>query len=646
MKKRKRYFFVFFLLIIENAQAKLLDSITIPEVNIIAIRENYFATQNSNYKIDSFQTHFYGQNSIADVLQYFTPIQINTNGLGGISTLSVRGTGDDQTSVFWNGIKINSVTLGSIDVSLIPTAAANKISVITNASGTTLGSGTFGGAILLNNEPDFRKKTEVGIRQDFSSFKNFKSSITIATGNNKIQFSSASFYQTMKNNFPFYDYYKIDTPLVNTLHNATKQWATVNTFHIKLKKQQQINFGNFTLKKQHEIPAIMGSYQQVRAYQNDFSTKTFFQYQKIFSNAQLYVRSGYVYDFMFYNDSLSNIKTAYYTHQLQNSINYRHYFKHSITLDGGLDYTMEYAKTVAYSNKYCRNRGAVFLGAKYSWKNITINATIRQEFLKSKYIRPQFSTMFTYIHKNNYFTTSISYADKFRLPDFNDLYWIPGGNKNLLPENGFTLEYTFNLQPILKTKIYKLNFINTVYYSEIKNNIVWSPILSGLYSPQNLKKTKHYGIESTLRNIFLFNDKTNLQIAVNYNFNRAIIVNDATNTALNGNYIRYKPQHTLKANFIFDATYFNLGANVLYVSKRFSDDENIKVFALKPYVLTDLFIAFKGAYKNVNAEFAFIINNLTNTKYESLRSYAQPLRNYTISILLNYKSTKNEQKQH
>ena len=76
----------------------------------------------------------------------------------------------------------------------------------------------------------------------------------------------------------------------------------------------------------------------------------------------------------------------------------------------------------------------------------------------------------------------------------------------------------------------------------------------------------------------------------------------------------------------------------MYTGQRFADDENIKVFQLKPYSLIDLFIAFKGEYKNVHAEFGFKVNNLLNTQYESLRSYAQPLRNYTITIILNYKS--------
>jgi vitamin B12 transporter len=179
---------------------------------------------------------------------------------------------------------------------------------------------------------------------------------------------------------------------------------------------------------------------------------------------------------------------------------------------------------------------------------------------------------------------------------------------------------------------------NAVYYSIINNNIVWSPIVSGLYSPQNIKKTRHYGLESKIENTILWNKTNAFKFSINYNYNHSTIVNDETNRSLNGNFIRYKPQHTIKSYFIFEDKYFNIGLNYLYVGQRFTDDENIKVFQLKPYSLVDLFIAFKGNFKKANAEFGFKINNLFNTKYESLRSYAQPLRNYNITLLINYKS--------
>ncbi|MFN8284110.1 MAG: TonB-dependent receptor [Chitinophagales bacterium] len=641
MKIKLVHFVTLFVLVqIEFANTLIADTIpvSIDEVIVNATRENFYSTSNYNYKVDSFQIHYYGQNSIADVLQNFTPTQINSYGLGGISTISLRGTADDQTSVFWNGLKINSLTLGTTDISLIPTNAANSIQVVTNSSSAVLGSGNFGGAILLNNDPVFKKQIDFSLRQDFYSFKNYRTHFSAHIGNEKVQFSSSSFYQTAKNNFPFFDKYKFDNPISINENNETKQWATIHQLNIKLRKNQQLDFGNYTLQKHHNIPALMGSYQSSQKYQNDFTTKVFAKYQRIFSQSQFYFRVGYIYDYILYHDSLNKIYAPYFSHQIQNSANYRYYFKHAVVVDAGIDYNINIAKVEEYKTKILSQRGAAFVGAKYSIKNVVFNATVRQEISKGKYIRPQFGISISYQDNKGIFSTSLSYADKFRYADFNDLYWQPGGNKNLKPENGFGVEYNFNVQPLKKTSKYQLVLSNSVYYSIINNNIVWSPIVSGLYSPQNVKKTRHYGVESKLENNIKWNSTNTFKFSLNYNYNHSTILRDETNSELNGHFIRYKLQHSIKSYLIFEDKYFSIGANYLYVGQRFTDDENIKVFQLKPYNLIDLFIAYKGNYKTVHAEFAFKVNNLLNTSYESLRSYAQPLRNYTISIIINYKS--------
>ena len=125
MKNKKTYNLIVFLLLQAISTADLFaDTIPIPEILIQTTRENFFSTSNYNYNVDDLQLKHNGLNSIGEVLSKFTPAQINTYGLGGISTISLRGTADDQTSVFWNGIKINSLTLGSTDISLIPINAA------------------------------------------------------------------------------------------------------------------------------------------------------------------------------------------------------------------------------------------------------------------------------------------------------------------------------------------------------------------------------------------------------------------------------------------------------------------------------------------------------------------------------------------
>ena len=178
----------------------------------------------------------------------------------------------------------------------------------------------------------------------------------------------------------------------------------------------------------------------------------------------------------------------------------------------------------------------------------------------------------------------------------------------------------------------------SAYYSAIYNNIVWVPESSGLYSPQNIKKTRHYGVETRWEHTITWNSTNAFRFSVNYNYNRAVIAEDASNTGLNGNNIRYKPIHSIKSYVVFEDKYFTMGMNYLYVGKRFSDDENSKVFQLKAYSLLDMFVSAKLPAKNIDAECIIKINNITNVRYENLRSYAQPLRNYVFSLMITYKS--------
>jgi vitamin B12 transporter len=622
----------------ESAQTIFADTIPIPEITITSSRENFYSEANLNYSADSNQRSYFGLNSIGDVLQRFTPAQISSYGVGGISTISIRGTADDQTNVLWNGIRINSATLGTMDISLIPVHAASSVQVVTNASGAVLGNGNFGGSILLNTIPVFEKHFSLSVRQDISSFSDYRTNLSWSVGTKKVYFSSASFFQDAQNNFTFVDRYKPDNPLETIQHNETRQWASVHQLNIKLPRSQFLEAGNFTLQKHHNIPAIMGGYQNSKKYQDDFSTKSYVKYQKVFNQSQFYIRSGYVYDYMLYDDSLSRISAPYYVHQLQQSANYRHFLKHGFVLDAGLDYHVDLADVQTYADRIVQHRGALFSGVNYTLKQLKVSATVRQEISGKKYIRPQFGLVVSYTEHKNRVNMSLSYADKFRYPDLNDLYWQPGGNVDLKPENGFTAEYNLLVQSQFQHSMYGISFLNSVYYTSIRNTIVWTPLNSGLYSPQNIKQTAHYGHESTLKQVLRWNATNAFSVSVNYNFNRAVIVKDAGNAELEGNFIRYKPQHSIKAFMLFEDRFFNFGCNYTYVGHRYTDDENISVFSLPAHSLLDMFLSFKGSFKSADAEIVFKVNNLLNTSYEVVRSYAQPLRNYNLSFIFNLKT--------
>lgn len=637
MKTKQAILFILFAIgqYYISAQDRI-DSVTIDNVIIRSDKENFISNNNTNYQIDSTITKYYTQYSIADLLQYFTPALITQNGNAGVASINIRGTADDQTSIFWNGIKLNSLSLGSADISLIPINIAQQIEVTTNAASSAFGSGNFGAAILLNSPANFKKATEVSLRQTFASYKNFKTDFSFIKSTNRIYFSSSSSFQQAKNDFMFYDRYKINNPLVRQQNNKYRQWTTANDIHIKLKKQQLLSIGNFSYGKYYQIPSIMGSYELSNKFQEDFGTKSFINYSKLFKTSKLSSSTSHAYSFLLYNDSSTSLISKYRTNQLNQNINYFHTFNSYFSIDLGTDYTFNFANIDAYKQRIAQHRFAMYGGAKFSIQRFNLKASLRQEIINNQYIRPQFFVVADYSNKTKSIKTTLSYSDKFRYPDLNDLYWIPGGNKNLSPENGFTTEWQ-NDFILLKGK-HQLQYVNTLYFMRINNNITWIPSTSGYYSPKNIKKTQHYGFENSLQYTINFNQKGLLKIATNYNYNHSSILEDESNASLKGNFIRYKPQHTFKNYIFYNYKYIDFGFNHLWISKRFTDDENLEVFALKPYSIIDTWLAVKFSKSNYNLSLVFKVNNLLNTSYESVKSYAQALRNYQLSIIFNFKT--------
>ena len=625
-----------------NVAQQTLDSVQ--HLDSVTVYDSYKRSINTfthSYLINNTQKQFAAQNTIEDILQTTTPVQINSYGVGNSASISIRGANDDHTNIFWNGLKLNSLTLGGTDISLLPMEAGDVIRVETNGN-------SFGGNINIQSKPDWNTKYKVGFRSDVNSFDNYRNTVSIVFGNRKIQYQGTGFYHQAKNNFVYVDKYKFNEPTDTISHNELKSYATINTLHFQLKKQQRISFGNWYQFKDKNIPNIMGLNNISSKNQLDKSVKSFFNWNKSnHSKYELDFNVSHVYDELYYTDKLSPsdtflfINSFYKTHRIANSFTSKNYFKYNLNLFSGYTYNILYADVREYAKKAIDHVGEVFSVLEYNYKNKMLTAfKITQPFASFKFIRPQFAAYLSYKIPSEKYEVQVSYTDKYRFPDLNDRYWNLVGNKDLKPETGFTAELSNKLS-LTNTQRSKLTGNLSVYYTKIKNNIIWTPINAVLWSPKNLKTTQLYGMESQFNYTF---NHTNLFVLVNtiYNFNRAQIIEDENNEDIKGNYLRYKPQHTFKTNVYIEQKYIGIGANYVYTSERFTDEENFDFFALKPYHLLDAFITFKGNIKEQHyLQFIFKINNITNTSYESIRSYAQPLRNYSISFIYNFSKHQN-----
>src|SRR5690242_16953941 len=85
-----------------------------------------------------------GVGNLSDKLSTAVPLYLKSYGNNQLSTISIRGTTASQTAVLWNGININSPTLGQSDLALLPLYLFDELSIRYGGSSALYGSDAIG----------------------------------------------------------------------------------------------------------------------------------------------------------------------------------------------------------------------------------------------------------------------------------------------------------------------------------------------------------------------------------------------------------------------------------------------------------------------------------------------------------------------
>ncbi len=620
------------------AQDSIKIEHSISEIKIYGERISLFNIDEkqdySKKKLNTFSSY-----DVGDILSNTSSATIASyGGVGGGSGISIRGSLNSHTAVLWNGFNINSLSLGEMDMSTLPVEAIDEIAVVSNGSATLFGSGTFGGAILMENKADWKQKAMIAYTLNSGSFKNQKHSVEFRFGNKGIQYSLKSFYQSAKNDFKYDDIYKVNVPETQQKNNALKNGGIIQNIHIKTTKGHFLELGNWYQKKRKEIPKLMGSFGESNQLQNDKAIRSYIQWHQVYKSGKILAKSAYIYEYFRYtdkanaNDSILSIDSKIELFKSLTQVNYSHYFNTVFQGNIGAEFNALKTDNNNYATTEVENLGSLYIDGKATFSKTIITANARQDIDKLKMIRPLFSVGISHPLLNDQLRLNFSYADKYKKPSFNDRYWkgaFAEGNPNLIPEKGWGVEYGIEGVFSSQNNKHKIGFMTDFYYTKIKDGIIWTPDNRGIWSPKNLKKISLRGIENSLTHITYFKSNITLTNEIKYHFNNS--QNDET-----GKSLIYRPKHQFRTLNTIEHTYFLLAVNWVLNSTRYTDESENESFALPYYQLLNIHLKGKYTIKNTLLELGLEVKNLTNTAYEIRRAYAQPGRAYYINFKINY----------
>jgi outer membrane cobalamin receptor len=608
--------------------------------------------------------------SLSDVLSQNTTVFIKDHGRGALATASFRGTAPSHTQVYWNGLSINSPMLGMTDFSLIPSFIIDDIELEHGSASLSSGSGGLGGSIVIQNLPGWDNRLSWRYYQGIGSYSTFDQFFQLNAGTRKFQSKSRLYYTYSKNDYEYVNKSIMEQPLVKNENAAYSKKGVVQEFYFRPGMKDVVSLKAWGQIADRSLPSVMsyeGNDQSNLNNQLDSMLTIVADWNNYGGKIKLSARSGI--DYKQTNYQLRNyISGVGMIPAINSSSNAFSWYNH-LGLESEKDKQLEWKTNVDFIHYNVHTHESVkktgydkirndlsFFGGMYyqatKWLNMSF--TLRDDNIAGRF-SPLMYTVGASISPfdGNKLLFKTNFSRNFHNPSLNDLYWQPGGNPNLLPEESYTGE--FSVEYYIDKEDFKLEQVITPYYSDIDNWIIWLPSFQGYWQPFNLKKVKSYGVEYHIKIVRKIGN-VDLEVYGNYaltkslNFGEKLFLGDGSF----GKQLPFIPVHS--GNVLFSAIWkgyylrfqntsysarYTLNSNDIGLS---DDSEEIgssvstsRMNWYYPYFMNNLTMGKDFKLKKYLLGIDFKINNLFNEKYRSVLGRYMPGRNYELMIKISYK---------
>ena len=636
------------------------DTLKIEEVQVSAKRpiEDIAVVRT---QIDTSLIRATESESLSELLSESTSVFVKSAGRGALSSVSFRGTSASHTDVLWNGMSVKSPMLGEVDFSLIPMFFIDDISLLHGGSSIQSGSGALGGSIQINNKPDWNNRLSLKFKQGLGSFTTINDYLQVTIGNKKIQSKSRLFYNSSKNDFEFTNKNIADIdpqtgayiyPTQKNINADYLQYGWLQELYFRLAPRYNLSLKYWGQNSNRALPRLNtyegDDYSNI-SNQQEQSHKIITDLSYFGDKAKLNLKLGFIftdmrylmqnyisgkgYETLFY--SKSQTKSSYnklsYTYQLSD--------KTKITANYELNYhdvsTKDTVKNEGYSQTRLEN--LLFLSWYQNFTNrLSSILMVRQNFIDTNTLPliPYWGLDYI-LSKKHQINLKASISKNYRYPTLNDLYWQPGGNINLKPEDGWTTD--FSVSSKFKLKMFNITTSATAFYSDIKNWILWIPSPMGYWSPENVKRVVSKGVELHLKNQFKIKK---IAFFINTNYAYTSSVNMDTHFG-EDSYLKqlvYVPLHSF--NIFVQARWKGYFINYQHnsYSERYTTSSNNSSQRdwLYPYFMNQLSLGKNWKLKQTEFGLNFKIYNLFNEEYRSVLGRPMPKQNYLLSLSLKF----------
>lgn len=503
----------------DNNNPELLDSLRIDKVEVSAYG-NSAGDPLCSVIIDTSIIKSSKSFTLGEMLQRSSSVNIKNYGRGATQQATFRGTSATHTTVYWNGIEINSPITGAVDFSLIPMYMVDQVSVEAGVSADNHGIGSLGGTITLQSKPDWNEKPfGVTLAGGYGSFHSADGYLEIKAGGEKVRSNTRIYANRSRNDFEFVNRDVFDPekpgwhPVQKNLNADYSNFGFMQEIWAKPAENQTLSaivWGTGNIRNLPQLTSWEGEQNSNLTSSRDRALRATVDYKYYSERIDFSISAGgSLEDNLF--EKNNKTATGYNKYidtrgfsksgQIEGDITWKidDRFKLS-SITKGL-YCSASSRDLLYGEGYDKGRGefSEILSLSADWTPI-VNTTIMGRcgmVGDTWYLLP---TLGVNLKAGEASTFSIRGDMDVHFPTLSDLYYIPGGNKDLQMEKSATAEigYTYRKND--------LRVIATAYYSHINDWILWLPTAQQYWTASNVRSVNAFGLEITAGKVWKLGD--------------------------------------------------------------------------------------------------------------------------------------------
>jgi iron complex outermembrane receptor protein len=459
---------------------------------------------------------------------------IRNYGPGSISTLSLRGGSAQQSLLLWHDVPMNHPMLGLADLSLLPNFS-QPFELVQGSGSNLWGSGAVGGVLRMGQPLDGLNTTSLDLT--FGSFSTLRGRFETQYGAENWTAATRGSVLHSQNDFPFQR--SESGPSEKLKHGRFIQGHFQQDLEVKFSPQRRLSFHSWLFRGQRQIPPTL-TQNESQAEQMDYGARMAVKYEDISDRHVFRSTLAYFRDGILYQDPSLGQRTESLGQSFNGSLSY------SQTLGQHLFFA-------SMSGQWIKGEISNYQRSQGEWRHhVNANYQIQIDQIRLRagmglsFRVDQWTPILPEVHIDLPLSAQsaiqVTVARHFRFPALNDLYWAPGGNPGLHPEEGWSQNVAYRTS--WSHSPWKMIFSSELYHRIIDDFILWTiPQPGAFWAASNATQVRTLGGEVSISPHYRL-PHGDLIMQFKYQYNRSRYTEDVVQPALeSGSRLLLTPDH-------------------------------------------------------------------------------------------------------